>query len=49
MKENKEFQIKFRLTASQKEQIEKYCEANGLNVSQFLRLACEEILNKKEK
>ena len=33
MKENKDIQIKFRLTASQKERIDKYCEANGLNVS----------------
>ena len=45
MKENKDVQIKFRLTASQKEKIEKYCELSGLNVSQFLRLAVDEYLN----
>ena len=47
MKENKTVQIKFRLTNSQKEQIEKYCVANGLNVSQFMRLAVDELINKK--
>ena len=47
MKENKDVQIKFRLTASQKAQIDKYCEDNGMNVSQFLRMAVNEVLNKK--
>lgn len=44
MKENKECQIKVRVTANQKERIDKYCEVNGLNLSQFLRLAINEIL-----
>lgn len=44
MKDNKDCQIKVRITASQKEQIERYCEISGLNVSQFLRLAIEEYL-----
>ena len=47
MKENKEYQIKFRLTAAQKAEIEYYCESHGLNVSQFMRLAVDEFLNKK--
>ena len=47
MKENKEYQIKFRLTATMKAQIDNYCVAHGLNVSEFLRLACAELLNKK--
>ena len=46
MKENKDVQVKFRLTTNLKDQIDKYCEANGLNVSQFLRMACEEVLHK---
>lgn len=48
MKENKDVQVKFRLTTALKEQIDAYCETHGLNVSQFLRMACEEVLNKKE-
>ena len=47
MKENKEVQIKFRLTANQKAQIEEYCAAHELNISQFMRLACAELLNKE--
>lgn len=46
MKENKDFQIKFRLTASQKQAIEEYCQAHNLSVSEFLRMAANEILNK---
>lgn len=48
MKENKEFQIKFRLTASQKAQIEEYCAANALNISQFLRLAVAEFFASRQ-
>lgn len=44
MKENKDCQIKVRVTAVQKEEIERYCEINGMNVSQFLRMAIEETL-----
>lgn len=47
MKENKTFQIKFRLTASQKEQIDKYAASAGLNISEVMRLAITELLNKK--
>lgn len=46
MKENKDFQIKFRLTASQKQAIEEYCQAHNLSVSEFLRMAVNEFLNK---
>jgi predicted DNA binding CopG/RHH family protein len=45
MKENKDTQIKVRITTSQKERLDKYCEASGLNLSQFLRMAINEILN----
>lgn len=47
MKENKEFQVKFRITASQKAQIEQYCAAHNLNTSQLLRLAIQEFFNKE--
>lgn len=47
MKENKDCQIKVRITAVQKEQIERYCEAHNLNVSQFLRMAIDEIIQKE--
>lgn len=45
MKENKTVQIKFRLTESQKAQIDNYCAATGLNVSEVMRLAITELLN----
>lgn len=47
MKENKTVQIKFRLTASQKAQLESYCVANALNISEAMRLALSELLNKE--
>lgn len=45
MKENKTVQIKFRLTESQKAQLEKYCESNALNISEAMRLAIAELIN----
>ena len=45
MKENKEHQIKCRITASQKEQLENYCAAAGLSISAAMRLAITELLN----
>ncbi len=47
MKENKTVQIKFRLTESQKKQVEEYAAAAGMNVSEVMRLALNELLNKK--
>jgi 16S rRNA U516 pseudouridylate synthase RsuA-like enzyme len=46
MKENKTVQIKFRLTESQKKQVEEYAAAHDLNVSEVMRLALAELLNK---
>ena len=48
MKENKEFQIKFRLTATQKAAIEEYAAATGLNISEVMRLAITEFLLARE-
>lgn len=48
MKENKECQIKVRITANQKEAIERYCETHDLNISQFLRMAIDEIIQKED-
>ena len=47
MKENKTVQIKFRLTESQKKQVEEYAAAHDLNVSEVMRLALNELLAKK--
>lgn len=44
MKENKTFQVKCRLTASQKKQIEEYAAASGLNLSEVVRLALQELI-----
>lgn len=46
MKENKKVQIKFRLTESLNAQIKKYCAAHEINVSELMRLAVSEFLNK---
>ena len=48
MKENKTVQIKFRLTESQKKQVEEYAAAAGLNVSEVMRLALQEFFNSRE-
>ena len=44
MKENKEYQIKFRLTANLKTQIENYCAVSGQNTSEFIRMVITEFL-----
>ena len=48
MKENKAVQIKFRLTESQKKQVEEYAAAHNLNVSEVMRLALNELLGGKK-
>lgn len=45
MKENKSVQIKCRLTESQKDQLEKYCAAHDLTISEAMRLAITELVN----
>ena len=47
MKENKTVQIKFRLTESQKEQVEQYCEAHDITISELMRQALNEYLGGK--
>ena len=46
MKENKEVNIKVRISESVKQQILEYCDTNELNMSQFIRLAIKEYLSK---
>lgn len=48
MNENKVHQIKVRVTSQDKERISNYCAANNLTISQFLRMAIAEIINKGE-
>ena len=45
MKENKEHQIKVRITASQKAAVNEYCAAMQITVSELLRQALQEYLN----
>lgn len=49
MRENKTVQIKFRLTESQKQQVEEYAAAAGLNISEVMRLALNELLGGNKK
>lgn len=44
--EVKNIQIKVRVSETDKEIIDEYCEANGLTLSNFLRLAMAELINK---
>ena len=46
IKENKTVQIKVRLTESQKDELQKYCAANALNISEAIRLAITELIKK---
>lgn len=46
VKENKDTQIKVRITKSDKEIIEEYCINNDLTVSAFIRMAIKEYFNK---
>ena len=47
-KDLKDIQIKVRVSKSEKEQIDAYCEAHDLTVSEFLRIAYQELLNGKK-
>lgn len=47
MKELKDASLKVRITASEKERIDKYCASNDIPISQFVRMAIKEFFNKK--
>lgn len=48
MKEVKDFQIKVRITKSEKEQISDYCEKHMMTISDLLRLSLEKFLVKED-
>jgi uncharacterized protein (DUF1778 family) len=48
MKENKDCQIKFRLTAEQKDKITEYCKKHDIKISEFIRSACEKIMDQEK-
>ena len=43
MKDNKDYQLKARFTADQKQKILDYCEQYNMTVSEFIRFACEKL------
>ena len=45
-KENKDCFVKVRVTKSERDQIEAYCEKHDLSISEFMRLAIETRLRK---
>lgn len=47
-KENKDCYVKVRITKSEKEQIEAYCDKHGLSISEFMRLAIEKQIHKEQ-
>lgn len=47
-KETKEFQLKVRVTSSEKDTIQGYCERHNMSISGFLRVAANKLL-KEEK
>ncbi len=48
MKEVKNYQIKCRITQSDKEKIIEYCQKHDINMSEFIRLACERMTREEE-
>lgn len=47
MKEIKEFQLKVRVTSSEKELIQQYCEEHNLTISDFLRVAANKMMKER--
>lgn len=45
MKENKQENIKVRITPKEKQNIVEYCEAHNLSISEFIRIAVSRMLN----
>ena len=43
MKENRQENIKVRLTPTEKEKIVEYCEAHNISISEFIRIAVARI------
>lgn len=43
MKENKQENIKVRITTKEKERIAEYCEAHNITISEFIRMAVSRI------
>lgn len=48
MKETKEFQLKMRVTKSEREQIVEYCENHKMTISDLLRISVRKFLGKGE-
>lgn len=48
MKEVKNYQIKCRITQSDREKIIEYCQKHDINLSEFMRLACERMTREEE-
>lgn len=44
MKQTKDEQLKFRVTAEFKEKVVEYCEKHNMTISEFLRFVCESII-----
>ena len=42
-KENKDWQMKCRLTQTEKQRVLDYCEKHGMTISEFVRFACNKI------
>lgn len=49
MTENKEWQMKCRLTKSEKEKVLEYCEKHNMSISEFVRYACQTIFDKENR
>lgn len=46
--ENKDWQMKCRLTQTEKEKVLAYCEKHHMSISEFVRLACERIIQEEK-
>lgn len=46
MKENKDYQLKVRLTQTEREELVKYAAAAGMTISEYVRMALYHQINK---
>ena len=47
-KENKDCYVRVRITKSERDQIEAFCDKHNLSISEFMRLAIENYLRRGE-
>lgn len=47
MKENKTYQLKVRLTETERERLQDYAAAHGMTISELVRMALDRVMSEK--